>query len=93
VTAGLDACPCGGPIQKLGQWCTNCYQRWLRAGRPEEGPQPPLRPWARTLAGRLEDYAEIRAQTRNTELAAQRLGIHMRTAERYEARLRAQQQA
>lgn len=45
------------------------------------------------VAGRLQDYAEIRSRHYTIGQAAARLGISIRTADRYEARLRQQQPA
>jgi len=65
--------------------CGACYQRWRRAGRPEGIPVP-----FEARRGRVEDFAEL---TRDRGLplaaAAERLGVHFRTAQRYDAKLRA----
>lgn len=40
----IITCPsCGErkPHQCKG-WCNACYRRWMRAGRPEDGPPPPM---------------------------------------------------
>jgi len=68
--------------------CPNCYLRWRNAGFPEAGPPAPLRPWGRTLAARLEDFTELLSWGVALPDAARRVGVSLRTAERYEARLR-----
>jgi len=80
-------------------WCSACYQRWTRAGRPAEGPPAPMtREQARQLglaacranaAARRDDYAELRSWGESCELAAARVGVSARTGSRYEAALRA----
>lgn len=67
--------------------CRNCYVRWAAAGYPDDGPPPPARPWGRVLAARLEDYAWVRSWGTSIEDAAPRIGVSVRTAERYEAML------
>lgn len=42
--------------------------------------------------GRLEDYAELRIWGLSRRQAAERMGVSLRTAERYEAALRQQRQ-
>jgi hypothetical protein len=77
-----DSCGNTGGHRGYG-WCTACYFRWDRAGRPDAGP-PPRR------NGRYEEYAELtRDQHYTLRNAAARMGVSTRTAERYEARLRA----
>ncbi|SET51438.1 hypothetical protein [Nonomuraea wenchangensis] len=79
-------------------WCSACYQRWKRAGRPAEGPPPPMsREDARQLAiasvranaaARREDYRELRSWGEPRDQAAARIGVTWRTAGRYERVLR-----
>lgn len=58
-------------------WCRTCYQRWYRAGCPDEGP-PPSR---RAQYDRLRDRDGL-----NPVEAAERLGINLATAARHEKR-------
>jgi hypothetical protein len=44
------------------------------------------------LEGRLEDYAELRSCGLTRRQAAERMGVTLRTADRYEAALRRRQQ-
>lgn len=78
---------CGGarkPRQAAHGWCQACYCRWLKAGRPDDG--PPLRtakrrsPWV----GRREDYRWLRSNGEPVGTAAQRIGITEKTARRWE---------
>jgi len=66
--------------------CPNCWNRWKAADFPADGPPPPVRPWGRTLPARTEDYAWLRSWGATLEVAAARLGVSLRTAERYEVR-------
>lgn len=70
--------------------CVSCYhyvrRPYVPTGAGMGGPGV-LRD-ACSLAGRLEDYAEIRARHYTIGQAAKRLGVSVRTADRYEARLR-----
>jgi hypothetical protein len=89
------ACPAERPAGAhaqgwRGPWCKNCRSRWVYHGRPSGGP-PPARPYpAGPVAGRLEDYAELRAQGLSRAAAALRLGVTIRSAIRYESRLRSE---
>jgi len=67
-----------------------CYQRWLRAGKPEGGPPAPRleHPLGRR-ADRVEDYAFLRAHGVGVGEAAARLGVRERAGWDYEAQLRA----
>lgn len=65
---------CGEPSKhlRLG-WCSRCYQRWVKAGRPDSGP-PPLQNML------LEDWRgiEVPAIDRTvTDLAAGTAGEHI----------------
>lgn len=68
--------------------CRNCWVRWRAAGFPEDGPSAPVRPWERVYAARFEDYQELRSWDVSVADAAVRVGVSVRTAERYETRLR-----
>lgn len=65
-------------------WCSACYKRWRLHGRPAEGPPPPRA----DKAARLEDYAWLLEQGCTRREAIARVGIHRRTAQRYDAELR-----
>lgn len=53
-------------------WCRACYERWLDAGRPEDGPPPKLE-----VSAKREDYLFLRAQGEIREVAAQRAGASL----------------
>jgi hypothetical protein len=63
-------------------WCSACWRRWDAAGQPESGPPPsPYRRW--------DEYYELTQEMGHTRRqAVERMGISLRTALRYEARLR-----
>jgi hypothetical protein len=77
-------------------WCIACYQRWNRAGRPSSGPPPRAQdPIAAAEAGRraakaarMEDYQDLRSWDVRRDVAAARIGVSVRTVERYERDLR-----
>lgn len=59
---------CGTPEKRLRHgWCSRCYQRWLKAGRPEGGPPPlqmPLDAWRRLPAPELvREVSDLAAGT------------------------------
>ncbi len=58
------------------QWCSACYFRWYRAGKKG---LPPM-----TLAERKETYFEILEYEGSREMACKRLGINIKTGQRYE---------
>jgi len=62
-------------------WCRACCQRWNRAGRPDDGPPP-------SRYGRYEEYFELTRVRRYSQArAAAEMGVHLRTAQRYELRI------
>jgi hypothetical protein len=80
--------------------CTACYHRSRRAGFPAAVPPRRHAPFSAAFvaaavalaadrrsgrAGRLEDYADLRSWGATPERAAERVGITLRTAERYES--------
>ncbi|WP_162794726.1 hypothetical protein [Nonomuraea lactucae] len=67
-----------------------CYSRYLRAGTLDQF--PPLKTGLPCL-WRLEEYAELRNRRISVRVAAERIGVSKRTAERYEARLKAPEAA
>jgi hypothetical protein len=81
-----DAPPCtscGKPRrahQGARSWCHACYCRWLKAGRPADGP-PPVGP---RNAGRREDYRWLREIGESLPAAAQRVGVTKETARQWE---------
>lgn len=96
-------CPCCRKLkQRKGNypWCTACYQRWIRAGRPPGGPARPLTretcaeraraAYQEQARGRREDYQELRSWGETREVAAARVGVTERTVQRYERALREQ---
>lgn len=54
-------------------WCKGCYERWRRAGQPDDGPPPPIE--QPTDDARREDYAWLRSQGVRTDEAAARIGF------------------
>lgn len=86
----LCRCGCGREPDHWGRGFTlSCYQRWIRAGRPEKF-GPPRWMWGQGVReGRLEDYGWLRNEQRlPLAAAAERLGVCERTAWRYERSLR-----
>lgn len=80
----------GGQPQKCGacgqvrahyahSWCEPCHRRWHNAGRPPQGPPPPL---AKTAA-RKAAYQQLRAQGMTDAQAAAELGVTPRTLRNY----------
>lgn len=65
-------------------WRHACYQRWVYAGQPAGGP-----PAKGAAADRVEDYAELRSWGLTRQAAADRLGLSIRTLQRYDQRLKA----
>ncbi|MFD1546936.1 hypothetical protein [Nonomuraea guangzhouensis] len=81
-------------------WCSACYQRWKRAGRPEDGPPQPLSrlecaaharaAYQAVVQGRREDYVDLLSWGETREQAAARLGVCEETTRRYDRALRKQ---
>ena len=84
MTAGLTPRPpcrnCGEPRKPRANqpgykgangWCEACYKRWLQAGRPPEGPPPPLSPSEKTTKGNNTRRAAKEPGTVNMSLAGQ----------------------
>ena len=70
--------------------CTVCYpQRW-RSGTLN---QFALLTESLPASRRREDFAELRSRRVSVRVAAERIGVSTRTAERYEARLKAPEAA
>lgn len=94
-------CPeCGQRrAQGLGEWCSACARRWIRAGRPAGGPPPPedkrspehverLAAGRRAAkASRVEDYADLLSFGLTREEAAARLRVTVRSTYRYDRAL------
>jgi hypothetical protein len=94
-TVTCSFCGQAGPHRGYS-WCGRCYERWRYHGRPASGPPAPGKTSDRgnhaalEAAERREDYAWLRAEQGLTRRqAAERLGVTIRTAERYDAQLRA----
>ena len=69
--------------------CRRCYKRWMDHGFPASGPpvkRVQVAGWRSD--GRVEDYAELRSWGLTRQESAARLGVTIRSALRYEARLR-----
>jgi hypothetical protein len=84
-------CGCGRPAapHRLGL-AKACHERFRYHGRPETFGPPSGRGNDGRRAEREEDYAELRSWDIPLEVAAGRVGVSVRTAERYEARLRSE---
>jgi len=82
------ACGCGRPAYAHG-FAHACLERWRYHGKPETVPAATRKGNDGKAGDRLEDFAEL---TREWGLplaaAADRLGVHFRTAQRYDAKLR-----
>lgn len=91
------SCDRFGP-HKAHDWCSSCYLRWLKAGKPEDGPPSrcpdPVAAAAegrrRAAHGRREDYQELRSWGETREQAAARVGVCHRTTQRYDRAMREQ---
>jgi hypothetical protein len=83
-TVELPSCTeCGGerkPRQGAHGWCSACYNRWLDAGRPEDGP-PPV---GARATGQREDYLWLRSLGEIPAVAAKRTGVTEKTAQQWE---------
>lgn len=89
MTALIEVmCACCGEMRShVGRsLCNACWKRHDKAGTLDEFPR--LRTWTSTL-GRIADYAELRERRMPIRAAAELLGVTSRTAERYEARIKA----
>lgn len=81
-------------------WCSTCYQRWKRAGRPDGGPPQPLprvecaararAAFQDVVQGRRDDYVDLLSWGETREQAAARLGVCEETTRRYDRVLREQ---
>lgn len=77
--------------------CRGCHIRWDAAGRPASGPPPRIPAVLSGFDGavarieekreRLEDYADFASWGEIDEVAAQRLGVSVRTVHRYRTQL------
>ena len=68
------------PRQGAHGWCSACYNRWLDAGRPVDGP-PPV---GAAVVARREDYRWLRSTGETVLGAAQRVGVAEKTARKWE---------
>lgn len=71
-------------------YCRRCYVRWMEHGFPASGPPAErVQTAGWRSSGRVEDYAWLReSEGLSRQGAAARLGVTIRSALRYEARLR-----
>lgn len=71
-------------------YCRRCYVRWMEHGFPAAGPPAErVQLVGSSSHGRVEDYAWLReSEGMSRREAAARLGVTIRSALRYEARLR-----
>ena len=76
-------CGKAGAIIYYTGWRTACYIRWLRAGKPADGPPPPKS----TREDNLTEYEVIRG-TSTPDVIAGRLGLSVHTIRGYETELR-----
>jgi hypothetical protein len=73
-------------------WCNRCYERWRRAGKPASGPAPPRHRAGRKpgpLADRIAEWEFFRGLGYGEPQIAARLGLSVRTLQRYAGRDRA----
>ena len=84
-------CGCGRPVTRYRRLrlANACYERWRCRGFPQDIPPAGHGGNDRRRAERIEDYRELRKWRETPEAAAARLGVSVRTVERYEAALRA----
>ncbi|WP_144069894.1 helix-turn-helix domain-containing protein [Nonomuraea indica] len=68
--------------------CHTCYRRHLAAGTLAQYPR--LQTWL-SAQGRIADFAELRERGLTVREAAEQIGVSLRTAERYQARLNSQE--
>lgn len=82
----LPPCSCCGsprvPCRGAHGWCAWCLKRWVRAGRPEDGPPPSKRAEA---AMQRSEFAFLRAGGETVEDAARRVGIASATGRKWES--------
>ena len=80
---------CGELRIHAGRWlCVPCYRALLRRGALHR--YPPVGAWVAT-AGRIEDYLELAERGYSRAEIAERLGVSLRTVERYARKTRRQQ--
>lgn len=80
---------CGRRPQRARGWCNTCYMRWDRAGRPNSGPPAPkhINPNIEEYVYRIGEYAHLLACGESRERAAERLGVTIITARKYDQAL------
>lgn len=102
-TRPLITCTCCERVRphRAHRWCDGCYDRWRKAGRPDDGPPPPRPRANNTRAGRNALIERLRTDARNRttayaelhdmgvgiEEAATRLDVTVRTIGRYRKQL------
>ena len=70
-------------------WCARCYGRWRYAGKPAAGPPPLRRSTGRKpgpVADRVDEWRFFRGLGYSQEEIAARLGLSVRTVQRYASR-------
>jgi hypothetical protein len=90
---GPCRCGCGRPVTRYARLAlaNACARRWWYHGRPAVVPPATRRGNDGQRDGRIEDYVWLtREQRLSRRAAAERLGVCLRTVERYEADPRAQ---
>lgn len=70
-----------------------CYRRWVYYKRPDILPPPGVAGRAGGREGRIEDYLELLSWGYTREHAAERMGLCLRTIDRYDALLKQQAEA
>ena len=69
-------------------YCRPCWDRWYRAGKPGSGPPDPRPCGDRAAAANAKRLAELRSWGKSIAEAAERVGVSLVTAGKYETELR-----
>ena len=81
-------CGCGRPARGRHGLSDACRKRWLYHDCPEQVPEPSNPGNDHRKADRLEDYLELRSWGVTRQEAAARIGVCLKTIERYDAEIR-----
>lgn len=56
-------------------WCKTCYNRWLRRGRPADGPPKPIEQDPRLPTGRERHYSKVSTQWSDDQADVAKLAV------------------